>query len=160
MTHEFSFSFDRAFIHDAFKRDLIWVYVVIALAAAMIFGAFISYSWPPDVVTGAIFGGGWLLIVVMMVFKYRKGLDRVYDVWKQQSPSQTMAYVLDDEGVEVGGALVEGVAQDVVVVLHAVLLLSLKLQNHVTNEVTIGASLRSGKLKSNKFGLSRIKYSK
>ena len=68
--------------------------------------------------------------------------------------------VLDDEGVEVGGALVEGVAQDVVVVLHAVLLLSLKLQNHVTNEVTIAASLRSGKLKSNKFGLSRKKYSK
>ena len=101
-THQLTYRFDRSFIADGLKRDFAWkgfyllvILIVVEVAVVSIMGG----SWGIEMV--GIVAGAAVLIAVLLVFKFRSSVRRVYDFWKVQSPSGELRFSADPVGLTV-----------------------------------------------------------
>lgn len=101
MEHEFTFSFDEAFLGDALRRDLVWRGVYASLALLAVLAVLWLWMGHLDLSVLLIVGGGLLLLWVLLYRTWRSAARRVDQLWVKQSPDRTITYRLDHEGFEV-----------------------------------------------------------
>ena len=100
--HEFEFRFDVPFVENALRRDFLWRTWLIGLVFSLltlvgfrlVFGQFV-----PTVVVASV--AALFIIGFAGHFKLKRIATRICELWKTQSPSGTIRYRLDEEGVDV-----------------------------------------------------------
>jgi len=104
---EFTYTFDTAFIRTALRRDFFWkVYLIIGLLAAIpIIHRLWAGMFDPYVI--GIAALGIVFVSVRLTLAFRKGAERVFELWSKQSPDHTLRYRLGPEGEEAREYVVE-----------------------------------------------------
>jgi hypothetical protein len=99
--HEFSFPFDKAFIHAALKRDFYdKIYQLGGVAAAVFMLAWFLIRPPLDFyVPVALLGLGVIVARVLSLLK--RSVAQVHELWTKQAPDGVIRYVLDEQGFEI-----------------------------------------------------------
>ncbi len=99
-SHEFSYTFDRAFIRKGLRRDWVWRgWLIVGLYVAA--GVLITLVSERRVAAGVGFAVGLPFVWWVCARAFRQLIDRTFQMWSLQAPDHTMRFRLDDDGFEV-----------------------------------------------------------